>query len=129
MIYHITTPEAWKQAQVEGIYTAASLENEGFIHCSTAEQVTPVANAFYADVKQLLLLCVEENKLQAAVKWEAPVHIDDDNPPENSQTQVFPHIYGKINLDAVHKVISMKKRDGEIPYHSEDLQSQLNNTL
>ena len=49
MLCHICTASEWEAAQASGIYRAASLETEGFIHCSTLAQVLPVANSFYKD--------------------------------------------------------------------------------
>lgn len=109
MIYHITTPIEWKLAQENGQYSAPSLDTEGFIHCSTAIQVAPVANAFYSHVEDVILLFIDEDKLRAEVKWEAPAHVEGHDAPENSDTQLFPHIYGVINLDAVEKVVSLPK--------------------
>ena len=111
MIYHITSPIEWKLAQQSGEYSAPSLETEGFIHCSTANQVVPVANAFYSDVAELLLLYIDETKLTAELKWEAPAHIEGHDAPENSEEQLFPHIFGVINLDAVVDVVSLPKND------------------
>lgn len=111
MIYHITTPVEWKLAQENGQYSAPSLDTEGFIHCSTAVQVVPVANAFYRDVDEVILLCLDEDKIRAEVKWEAPAHIEGQDAPENSETQLFPHIYGVINLDAVEEVVPLPKND------------------
>lgn len=109
MIYHITTPIEWKLAQQSGEYTAPSLEIEGFIHCSTAIQVVPVANAFYSNVDKLLLLYIDESKLTAELKWEAPAHIEGHDAPENSEQQLFPHIFGVINLDAVIEAVPLPK--------------------
>lgn len=111
MIYHITTPVEWKLAQENGQYSAPSLDTEGFIHCSTAVQIVPVANAFYRDVDEVILLCIDEDKIRAEVKWEAPAHVEGHNAPENSETQLFPHIYGVINLDAVDEVVPLPKND------------------
>ena len=47
MIYHITSRSAWDEAKARGEYRAPSLESEGFIHCSTRNQLLQVANAFY----------------------------------------------------------------------------------
>jgi uncharacterized protein (DUF952 family) len=104
LIYHITTRGALQQAQVDGQYIAPSLQSEGFIHCSTAAQVVEVANAFYRDVPNLVLLCIEPEKLSAELKWEAPAHpaAHADAP---SDAQLFPHVYGAINLDAVATVV------------------------
>ncbi|MDP2976538.1 MAG: DUF952 domain-containing protein, partial [Anaerolineales bacterium] len=38
-ILHITSRTSWLVAQKTGVYTADTLASEGFIHCSTREQV------------------------------------------------------------------------------------------
>jgi uncharacterized protein (DUF952 family) len=91
-LFHITTQQDWGKAVEQGSYRADSLETEGFIHCSTEEQVAKTANAFYSTVPNLLLLEINQAKISAEIKWEA---IDGDT---------FPHIYGPINLDAVDSV-------------------------
>ncbi len=73
-ILHITTRGEWEMARTAREYRAPSLDNEGFIHCSTAAQAVKVANAFYAGQDNLVLLCIEIGKLRAQVKWEDPAH-------------------------------------------------------
>jgi uncharacterized protein (DUF952 family) len=101
MIYHITTQQHWQQAQQDGIYTADSLPTEGFMHCSNQQQVKRVADRYYYGKTDLLLLCIDEQRVQAAVKWEAPAHPDPNNPIPVEKRELFPHIYGSLNLDAV----------------------------
>ena len=38
LIYHIVLPEVWAAFDTE-LYRATSLETEGFIHCSFADQL------------------------------------------------------------------------------------------
>ncbi|MDQ7025209.1 MAG: DUF952 domain-containing protein [Anaerolineae bacterium] len=102
-IYHITIQEAWEQADRH--YTASSLESEGFIHCSTTAQILQVANAFYRDVPNLVLLCIDTEKLSADLKWEAPAHPKGHKAPPTSDDMLFPHVYGTINLDAIVDVV------------------------
>jgi uncharacterized protein (DUF952 family) len=91
MIYHVTTQDAWQQAQRQGFYEAASLMDEGFIHLSTGVQVAGVLERYYKGQNNLLLLHIDEHKLVAELKYElAP-----------SVNELFPHVYGSINLDAV----------------------------
>lgn len=105
MIYHITTKKDLDEAQTKGEYTAPSLQTEGFIHCSTAKQVTAVANAFYKGAHNLVLLQLDEDKIKSPLKWEAPA-----GPPAGGidESDVFPHIYGAINLDAIASVIDFE---------------------
>jgi uncharacterized protein (DUF952 family) len=103
-IYHITTRGEWQQAQVDGQYSAPSLQSEGFIHCSTSAQIVEVANAFYRDVPNLVILCIEPDALTSELKWEAPAH-PSAHADAPSDSQLFPHVYGVINLDAVAAVV------------------------
>ncbi|MBL8089615.1 MAG: DUF952 domain-containing protein [Anaerolineales bacterium] len=105
MIYHITTKTLFNVAQAIGEYKAESLATEGFIHCSTAKQVAHVANAFYKGQRGLILLKIDENRIKPQVKWEAPA-----GPPADgiNESDLFPHIYGAINLDAIASVLDFE---------------------
>jgi uncharacterized protein (DUF952 family) len=97
MIYHVTTKSDWEKAISNGFYETTSLQIEGFIHNSTAAQVQGVLDRYYKGQKNLLLLHIDESKLTAALKYElAP-----------SVNEMFPHIFGAINLDAVTKIESI----------------------
>ncbi|HPH86318.1 MAG TPA: DUF952 domain-containing protein [Ferruginibacter sp.] len=93
MIYHVTSKTDWENALLLGRYEAASLQSEGFIHNSTAEQVAGVLDRYYRNEKDLLLLHIDEDKLTAPLRYElAP-----------SVNEMFPHLFGPLNLDAVVK--------------------------
>jgi len=109
LIFHLTTPEQWQQAQAVGIYRVDSLESEGFIHASTIDQVISVANAFYRSQPELILLCLDLERLTAEIRWEAPDHPSSTGVNAIAETAVFPHIYGAINLDAVQDAIALTK--------------------
>jgi uncharacterized protein (DUF952 family) len=96
-IVHMATRDAWQSAQEAGTYRAPSLESEGFIHFSTPVQVVRVANALYAGRTDLVLLVVDPWALIAELRYEAPVHED--------SAELFPHLYGPLNLDAVKSVL------------------------
>jgi len=104
MILHITTRAEWKQAQRGGEYRATSLETEGFIHCSTEKQAVHVANAFYRGQNDLVLLVIDETKLEPVLKWEAPAGLP---APGISESDLFPHVYGAIDLTAVASVLDL----------------------
>ena len=106
MIYHITSRPAWSEARERGDYRAPSLETEGFIHCSTEAQVLPVAEKFYVGQQGLLLLVIEPSLLTSALKWEPP---SGGTPPAGvAEGDLFPHVYGPINLDAVVRVMDLE---------------------
>jgi len=62
-----------------GEYRAYSLKNEGFIHCSTLEQIPKVVDAFYQNQPDLLVLAISPEQLQSPVKWEQPQHLNPEN--------------------------------------------------
>jgi len=103
MILHITSKKEWAEAQQRGEYIAPSLQTEGFIHCSTENQVLHVANAFYAGRTDLVLLKLDEAQLKPELKWEPPAAARPA--PGISDSDKFPHIFGPINLTAVASVL------------------------
>jgi uncharacterized protein (DUF952 family) len=93
MIYHITTKQQWKAAQKNGFFEEPSLHTEGFIHNSTETQIAGVLERYYKGQRDLLLMHIDETKLTAQLKYEmAP-----------SVNEMFPHVFGNINLEAVVK--------------------------
>ncbi len=105
MILHITSKSEWAEAQTRGEYIAPSLNTEGFIHCSTEKQVLHVANAFYSGRTDLVLLKLDGAKLKPELKWEPPA-----GPPAPgiSESDLFPHIFGPINLTAVASILDFE---------------------
>ncbi len=106
MIYHITSHQAWEEAQAKGEYRAASLTTEGFIHCSTFEQVLPVAHLYYKGQSGLIVLEIEPSLLSSDLKWEPPA--GGAPPPGVPVGDQFPHIYGPINVNAVVRTIDLQ---------------------
>jgi uncharacterized protein (DUF952 family) len=90
-IYHITTAAAWEKAQLEGAYIADSLAIEGFIHCSTQDQVAGVLERYYKGQTNLVKLTIEKSKVTSPLIFELAGSIN----------EVFPHIHGPIDLESV----------------------------
>ena len=97
MIYHIVNQPSWQKAVEMGFYQAPSLATEGFIHACKKEQVAGVIERYYKNQFNLLVLHIDEKKLQVAPIFEMA----------SSVNEVFPHIYGKINLDAVVDITNL----------------------
>ena len=93
-ILHFCPVEAWRAAQESGEYAADTLATEGFIHCSTAEQVHLPANALCRGRRDLVLLEIDESRLPAAPRWEP-------GDPSDPDSMRFPHVYGPIPVGAV----------------------------
>jgi uncharacterized protein (DUF952 family) len=91
LILHIAKAGDWKEALVKGEYETGSLKSDEFIHCSLPEQIIDIANSNFRNEKGLVLLCIDSSKVKAEIKLEC------------GGLQDYPHIYGKLNLDAVIK--------------------------
>lgn len=112
-ILHITQAKQWEQAKIIGSYRADSLDTEGFIHCSEANQVVKVANWLFRNQKGLIILFIDADKVKAEIRYELV-----------ETGELFPHIYGELNIDAVFQVINFEPgEDGlfELPQEVVDL--------
>ena len=93
VIYHLARRADWAAGLAAGEYRAPSLDAEGFIHASGDEaQLLRVAARLFAGRADLLALEVATARLDGG----APVV-----PEPASSGEIYPHIYGPINLDAV----------------------------
>lgn len=108
LIYHITHRAEWEAAQDIGDYRTVSLASQGFIHASQAHQVAKVANAIYAGERDLVLLVIDVDKLAAPLRYEPP---DMTVPAEHEDAELFPHLYGPLNLAAVVEVLDFPPGD------------------
>ena len=95
LVYHIVLPEVWAAFDTD-LYRAPSLESEGFIHCSFADQLDGVIGRYYKNADSIIVLEIETERLMSRVL----------NEPSTSN-EIYPHIYGPINRDAI---VSVKKR-------------------
>ncbi len=95
-LLHIALPDDWTTARQAGEYRVStrgrSLDEEGFVHCSYPHQLETVANRFYGDLIELIILHLEPELLDAEVVVEPPADGDDER---------FPHVYGPIPTTAV----------------------------
>lgn len=91
IVYHLTVEQEWEQAKLKGHYEAASLAEEGFIHCSEERQLSGVLARYFKGRKGLVKLLIETTRLASPLYYDWSPSIED----------TFPHIYGPVNLDAV----------------------------
>jgi uncharacterized protein (DUF952 family) len=104
VIFHIAQMVDWEHATDESPYAPASLEREGFIHCSTRGQVVAVANRLFAGRQDLVMLRIDPARVPHPIRFENC---------EGGQEQ-FPHIYGALPVAAVSGVFPFRPgRDGQ----------------
>lgn len=106
-VHHVALVADWLAAVAVGEYRTSTLgrtlDEEGFIHCSSAQQVGPTLNRFYDDVSEpLVLLTVDVDRLGVPlVEEEAP-----------GTGELFPHVYGAIPVAAVTGVVPLRRGEG-----------------
>ncbi len=93
-ILHLALESDWTAAVAAGTYRVSTrgltLDEVGFIHCSTPDQVAGVAAAFYSDVTvPLRLLAISAE----AVRASGTELVFEDG----GDGDMFPHIYGPID--------------------------------
>jgi len=93
-ILHIADHTQWRSAQESGEYVADSLPTQGFIHCSTPEQVIAVANFLFKGQKNLVLLEMDTDLLGVEIRFENL----------EGGTKLFPHVFGPVKTTAVVNV-------------------------
>lgn len=110
--YHIATKNDVEKAIQNGFYVTESLSTEGFIHCSTREEVIPTANRRFRGQRELILLELEVQKIDATIKFENL----------SGGSVLYPHIYGKLNWNAVvntYRFLTVENGDFYFPEANE----------
>jgi uncharacterized protein (DUF952 family) len=100
MIYKICPASAWREAERQGVYRGSADDaRDGFIHFSTASQVAETAKKHFFGQTGLFLIAVDADMLDKALRWE-----------RSRNDELFPHLYGELDLGAVTGVLNMQAR-------------------
>lgn len=99
-IFHITTRAEAEEARRTGTYVAAAFRRDGFIHCSYARQLTRVADARFHGRSDLVLLVIDRARVACDV-------VDENL---EGGADLFPHIYGPLNMSAVTATVDFPCR-------------------
>lgn len=91
-IYLLSSQAEYQQALNEGVLIRDSLQTEGFIHATPRSQLNRLANKYYKDKEQPLILSVDKELVRAELKWEP------------ATGGLYPHIYGPLNSNAITKI-------------------------
>lgn len=90
-IYKIVPSSLWQAAQGSGLFDGAPVDHaDGYIHFSTAEQLSETAARHFAGQNDLMLVAVDTARLGAALRYE----------PSRGGA-LFPHLYGPLALSHV----------------------------
>jgi uncharacterized protein (DUF952 family) len=97
-LVHLATPAQWATAKEAGRVAPPSLEDEGFVHCSTGAQVAATIERHYPDHDELVLLRLDPVAVEDALRWE-----------ESRPGEVFPHVYRALRLDDVVTAVRWRR--------------------
>lgn len=88
--FHLAPAETWAASDPEEPLRAPSLEEEGFIHCTTgAAEMVATANRHYRDdPRPFVVLTVDLDRVSSPVRTE-------------DAAGIYPHVFGPIDRAAV----------------------------
>ncbi len=91
MIYKAVPAPMWQQAQKERQWHGAPIDlSDGYIHFSTAEQLSETLAKHFSGQGDLLLVAIDEDRLGPALRWEV-----------SRGGALFPHLYAPLSTDDV----------------------------
>lgn len=91
LVYKIFRRPEWDAFCAAGQTAGAPIDRvDGYIHLSTAAQVTETAAKHFSDQSDLVLLALEAESLGAALRWEP-----------SRGGQLFPHLYRPLRCDDI----------------------------
>ena len=94
LVYKICPEKLWREAEAAGRFEGAPVDlADGYIHFSTAEQVRETARRHFSGESGLLLVTVDASALGSDLRYEP-----------SRGGELFPHLYGPLQLSAVRRV-------------------------
>src|ERR1700682_4800407 len=100
MFYKISSASAWREAERQGVYRGSADDvRDGFIHFSLPSQVAETAKKHFFGQTGLFLIAVDADAWGGAPRGE----------PART-AELFPHLYGELDLGAVTAVLDMRAR-------------------
>lgn len=113
---HLCQKQAWEDSLVSGAspYQPSSFAQDGFVHLSSdRSSLIEVANYFFrGEIGDWVVLAINASKLSSEVKFEpaAPVGAKPAaGLPCSAADQLFPHLYGLIDVGAVKQVLPVHR--------------------
>jgi uncharacterized protein (DUF952 family)/mannose-6-phosphate isomerase-like protein (cupin superfamily) len=101
-IFHIIDEPTYTTNAKDGYYVNPGLQKEGFIHFCDFNLLNAVANHYYKNQSELIVLDVNPTLLESKLLFENSIN----------DRIYYPHVYGPLNLNAITRVIKIKRIDG-----------------
>lgn len=103
-VYKILSQEDWAVAQDFGYSQTALDEGDGYVHLSTRDQVHDTLFLHYPGYENVRLLEFIIEEMDATIRWE-----------ESRGGQLFPHLYGRLRMDAAARAWTLSLDADGVP--------------
>lgn len=115
-VFHICSRTAAQRGIADSRLLPASLASDGFVHLSQSHQIAAVMAAFFKGVPDLVVLELDPARLTAPLRYEAPATLAPTSDPGAApQADLFPHLYGPLNADAIVRILDATGFCGHAP--------------
>jgi uncharacterized protein (DUF952 family) len=108
LIYKILLPAEWAEFEAAGRFDGSPIDRrDGFIHCSSRDQLAGTAVRYFGDQPDLVVLGLDVLVLGAWLRWEVAHHVGP-----------FPHVYAPLPraaIAAVHRIAGASSVDAVVP--------------
>jgi glutathione S-transferase len=102
--YKVLTATEWTALEADKFYGAPIDRTDGFIHLSTAAQLTETVDRHFSGREGLIIAAIDLMALGDSVRWEPSRH-----------GQLFPHVYAPLVRDVVRSWGPMERgADGSV---------------
>ena len=99
--YKVLTADQMAALERDGSFAGAPVDvADGYIHLSTAAQLTETVDKHFAGQHDLHVAAVDLEALGDQIRWE-----------ESRGAQLFPHLYGTLTLDTVVAYSPLERED------------------
>lgn len=113
-IYHLLTANSLENAIRENLYYPKNFTEDGFIHCTEKMDTTLlVANDYFGNEQEVLVFRLNLSRIKPPVKFEPPSPVQGGGSSHLKEKNLFPHVYGELNLDSIEGVGVLKKNKGK----------------
>jgi uncharacterized protein (DUF952 family) len=97
-VYKVLRSDEWAAADGGATFDGSPDDlRDGFIHLSTATQLTNTVDRYFSGETGLILLSVDADALGGGLRWEP-----------STGGEVYPHYYGALPLSAVTEVSPLR---------------------
>jgi len=106
-IYKILSSTEWEDASESEIIITELDKKDGFVHLSTAKQLSATLALYFSHCQEVILLRILSETLKDKLVYEYP--------DSKERTVKFPHYYGELKKSYIEKNWALKRRAFEVP--------------